>query len=260
MVKLTPEIIEHAFQYTNAIKDRELDLRGYKMPAIENLGSTFDQFDTIDFSDNEIRKLDGFPLLKRLKNLVLTENKIKKISADVGENLPNLETVILTTNEIEDLRDLDNLFTCKGLVFVSLLHNPVVLKANYRLYVIGHLPNLRFLDFKRVTQSERKQAKSYLKHAFISKKNQPSELHIKTFTPGAPLNVPQEKPETQNGNEPKSMIGVKRTIEMTGATGEDVLAIQEAIKRAKTLSEVERLQHLLSSGQIAGFAQKYIKT
>jgi hypothetical protein len=35
-----------------------------------------DQFDTVDFSDNDIRKLDGFPLLKRLKCLLLNNNRI----------------------------------------------------------------------------------------------------------------------------------------------------------------------------------------
>jgi len=35
-----------------------------------------DQFDTIDMSDNEIRKVDGFPLLKRLKTLFLNNNRI----------------------------------------------------------------------------------------------------------------------------------------------------------------------------------------
>lgn len=76
MVKLTVDLVEGAMQYTNPLKDRELDLRGYKVPAIENLGSTLDQFDTIDFTDNEIRKLDGFPLLLRLKSLILTDNKV----------------------------------------------------------------------------------------------------------------------------------------------------------------------------------------
>ena len=28
MVKLTPEIIEQSYQFTNAVRDRELDLRG----------------------------------------------------------------------------------------------------------------------------------------------------------------------------------------------------------------------------------------
>ena len=80
MVKLTIDLVEGAMQYTNPLKDRELDLRGYKVPAIENLGSTLDQFDTIDFTDNEIRKLDGFPLLQRLKSLIMTGNKVSIIS------------------------------------------------------------------------------------------------------------------------------------------------------------------------------------
>lgn len=49
---------------------------GYKIPEIENLGATGDQFDTIDFSDNDIRRLDGFPYLKRLKCLLLNNNRI----------------------------------------------------------------------------------------------------------------------------------------------------------------------------------------
>lgn len=35
-----------------------------------------DQFDTIDFTDNDIRKLDKFPLLKRLKHVLLSNNRI----------------------------------------------------------------------------------------------------------------------------------------------------------------------------------------
>lgn len=49
---------------------------GYKIPVIENLGATLDQFDTIDMSDNDIRKIDGFPLLKRLKCILFNNNRI----------------------------------------------------------------------------------------------------------------------------------------------------------------------------------------
>ena len=35
-----------------------------------------DQFDTIDLSDNDVRKVDGFPLMKRLKCLLLHNNRI----------------------------------------------------------------------------------------------------------------------------------------------------------------------------------------
>jgi U2 small nuclear ribonucleoprotein A' len=76
MVKLTAEIIQNSMQYINPVKDRELDLRGYRIPEVENLGATGDQFDTIDFSDNDVRKLDGFPYLKRLKCLLFNNNRI----------------------------------------------------------------------------------------------------------------------------------------------------------------------------------------
>lgn len=49
---------------------------GYKIAQIENMGATLDQFDTIDLSDNDIRRLDGFPHLIRLKCLLLNNNRI----------------------------------------------------------------------------------------------------------------------------------------------------------------------------------------
>merc|ERR1711944_678 len=74
MVKLNVDLIQGAAQYINPIRERELDLRGYKIPIIENLGATLDQFDTIDFSDNEVRRLDNFPVLPRLKALHFNNN------------------------------------------------------------------------------------------------------------------------------------------------------------------------------------------
>ena len=42
---------------------------------------------------------------------------------------------------------------------LSLLHNPVVTRRNYREYVIHKFPNLRVLDFKKVKDKEREAAK-----------------------------------------------------------------------------------------------------
>ena len=99
MVRLTPELIEDSFQYMNPIREYELSLRGmlnlkikrsfkhkniktyskkgYKIGLIENLGATLNQFDTIDFTDNDVRRLDGFPLLTKLKSLLFNNNKIQ---------------------------------------------------------------------------------------------------------------------------------------------------------------------------------------
>jgi len=39
-MKLTPELLAQASSAINPVKERQLDLRGYKIPAIENLGVT----------------------------------------------------------------------------------------------------------------------------------------------------------------------------------------------------------------------------
>jgi len=38
-----------------------------------------DQFDTLELSDNDVRKLDGFPLLRRLKCLILNNNRVSLV-------------------------------------------------------------------------------------------------------------------------------------------------------------------------------------
>ncbi|XP_073692552.1 U2 small nuclear ribonucleoprotein A' isoform X1 [Garra rufa] len=163
MVKLTAELIEQAAQYTNPVRDRELDLRGYKIPVLENLGATLDQFDTVDLSDNEVRKLDGFPLLKRLKTLLLNNNRICRIGENLEQSLPCLKELILTSNNIQELGDLDPLATVKSLTLLSLLRNPVTNKKHYRLYVINKIPQIRVLDFQKVKLKERQEAEKMFK-------------------------------------------------------------------------------------------------
>jgi len=230
MVKLTPELISQSAQYINAIRDRELDLRGYKIPIIENLGASLYQFDTIDLSDNDIRKLDGFPLLKRLKTILLNNNRIVRIAEDLQENLPNLESIILTNNLIQDLGDIDPLVTVKSLRTLSLLKNPVINRRHYREYVIYKLPQLTILDFKKIKMKERDEANQL----FRSKKGKQLEKEIakkpKTFVPGAELEA--ERPK--------------------GPTAADLMAIKDAIAKVTSLEEIEHLNHLLKSGQLPG--------
>ncbi|XP_062869244.1 U2 small nuclear ribonucleoprotein A' [Trichomycterus rosablanca] len=231
MVKLSAELIEQAAQYTNPVRDRELDLRGYKIPVLENLGATLDQFDTIDFSDNEIRKLDGFPLLKRLKTVLMNNNRICRIGENLEQSLPNLKELILTSNNIQELGDLDPLASVKTLTLLSLLRNPVTNKKHYRLYVISKLPQIRVLDFQKVKLKERQEAEKMFKGKRGAQLAMDIAKRTKTFTPGAGLQVDKKK---------------------TGPSVADVEAIKNAIANATSLAEVERLKGLLQSGQIPG--------
>lgn len=230
MVRLTADLIEQSAQYTNPVRDRELDLRGYRIPVIENLGATLDQFDTIDFSDNDIRKMDSFPLLKRLKNLLFNNNRIVRIGDNLGEVIPNLNTLVLTNNSIHELGDLDSLASFTKIEHLSLLRNPVCAKKHYRYYVIHKLPSLRVLDFQRIRQKEREAAA----RLFKGKKGQQLVAEVakksKTFVPGEKLPDKKAAPG--------------------GPSKEDIDAIKQAIARATTLEEVERLNQMLRSGQV----------
>jgi len=239
MVKCTPDLIEGAGQYINPVRDRELDLRGYKIPVIENLGTTLDQFDTIDLSDNEIRKLDGFPQLPRIKSLFLNNNRIVRIAEGLELNLPNLETLILTNNSVQELADLEPLTSAKGLRMLSLIHNPVVTRRNYREYVIHKFPNLKVLDFKKIKRQEKEKAKSLFKTRLGKTQLKDIQEKAKTFTPGAPL------PEATNKN-----------TNSAGLTPEQVKNIKLAIAKASSLEEIERLNQMLRTGQLPGTTEK----
>jgi U2 small nuclear ribonucleoprotein A' len=100
MVKITPDLIARSAQFLNPVKEFQLDLRGYKIAAIENLSATNDQFGCIDLTDNTISRLEHLPKLNRLRTLMLVNNRINKIDPDFGENCPYLESLILTNNKV----------------------------------------------------------------------------------------------------------------------------------------------------------------
>jgi len=154
-MRLTSELILRSPSYFNPIKEREVDLRGNKISVLENLGASQDQFDCIDLSDNEITKLENFPLLNRLRTLFFNTNRISKIAPNLGESLLNLETLILNNNKLTNLSDIDNLADLPSLKKLSLLDNLITKKQHYRLYVIHKLPHLKLLDFRKIKQKER---------------------------------------------------------------------------------------------------------
>lgn len=234
-MRLTVELVEGAAQYIHpATKDRELDLRGYKIPLIENLGATLDHFDSIDFSDNEIRKLENFPLLKRVKKLLFSNNRISKMQDNLVDSLPNLEWLILTNNNIQEPGDIDCLSCLPDLQYLSLLDNPVTTKKHYRLYVIHRLPQVRVLDFKRVKMSEKKEASQLFKGKKGKALEKEVGLKSAEFVPGE---APVDSQTNGQGNQGKRI-----------RSPEEIQRIREAISKASSLQEIERLQQALKSG------------
>ncbi|KAK5972768.1 Small nuclear ribonucleoprotein polypeptide A' [Trichostrongylus colubriformis] len=230
MVRLTVELIDNAPQFINTVRERELNLRGYKIPVIENMGVTRDQFDVIDLTDNDIKRLDNIPLLKRLHTLYLHNNRVHYIQPDIAEKLPNLKILALTNNNITELGDIDPLANCKKLEYITFIGNPITHKANYRAYIIYKLPSVRVIDFKRIRLAEREAARKLFK----GKKGQKNRDAIKRST-AAPSETDTAETQRVNG---------------TSISAEDRAKIQSAIASARSLAEVEYLQSILASGRI----------
>lgn len=160
-MRLTADVIMRAQVSINPLRERELNLRGYKAPAIENLGVTQDGFDCIDLSDNEIKKLDNFPRLRRLRMLLLHNNHVAKIQENLAEAIANLEFLMLTGNRIAQFSEVDHLTCFSKLDTLSLSGNPVTKRKYYREYVIYKLPQLHVLDFQRIRPRDREAADAF---------------------------------------------------------------------------------------------------
>ena len=160
MRRLTVDLIMRAPAFRNPLKERELDLRGLKIPRIENLGITQDQFDVIDFSNNQIQVIEDLPLLKRLSTIIINNNLVTKCADNLPETCPNLKSIILTNNNIRTFKDISPLTKCLKLEHMSLVQNPITELENYRLICIKLFPSLKYLDFQKISQNEREQAKT----------------------------------------------------------------------------------------------------
>lgn len=157
-MRLTNDVILSARVVINPLRDRELDLRGYKIPALENLGATKDGFDCIDLSDNDLKKLENFPRLMRLRMLLLHNNHISRIQDQLGSSLPLLEVLILNNNALKSMEEVKRLVDLRHLEVLSLVGNPICSQRNYRQMIISAFPNLKILDYQKIKPQEREQA------------------------------------------------------------------------------------------------------
>lgn len=107
-------------------------------------------------TDNSVLVLGNIPLLRRLRTLLLANNRISSISPSLHLSVPNLTTLVLTNNNITELGDLEPLKDVKGLQYLSLVGNPVREKKWYREWLAWRIPSLRVLDFQRIRDKVRR--------------------------------------------------------------------------------------------------------
>jgi U2 small nuclear ribonucleoprotein A' len=236
--KLTADVILESEQALNACGEYELNLSRLEIKYVENLGITNDQFDTIDFSKNSITKLgEGFPKLKRLKTLILTDNKIERINGEaLGATVPNLEWIVMQNNKIRNLCDIDELAHAKKLKALVLKGNPVCAVENYRQYCVYKLNDgLKMLDYEKIYEHDRVEARKVF--GGEGGEQRTKELKAKTFTAGDVV-----KDDDNDKNESINKRRKKNTDEA------ELAKIRAAIANAQTLEEIALLEKAMETG------------
>jgi len=235
-MRLTAELVRQSPVHLNPVYERELSLRGLKIPAIENLGAAQDQFEALDFSDNEILKLENFPVMGRVTSVILNNNRIRRIASGLGRSLPKLETLVLTNNQLSRLEDLDALQDLPNLQRLSLSKNPVTGHENYRLYVISMLPKLRHLDFAKVPPAERERANAMFAARVEARAKQ---RRSEGFQDASEASATAEGFE-KDASEGSGML-----------TQQQKKMIMNAIQAAQSLEEINRLEKMLQEGRVS---------
>ncbi|KAM5240296.1 leucine-rich melanocyte differentiation-associated protein isoform 3-T3 [Hipposideros larvatus] len=123
----------------------------------------------LDLSFNLLRSLEGLSAFGSLEELILDNNLLGNDLVLPG--LPRLHTLSLNKNQISLAHLLDHLAeVTPALEYLSLLGNVacpnelVSLEKDeedykrYRCFVLHKLPNLKFLDARKVTRQEREEA------------------------------------------------------------------------------------------------------
>ncbi|KAI5463102.1 leucine-rich repeat-domain-containing protein [Mariannaea sp. PMI_226] len=232
-MRLTADLIRDSLSYLNPLKERELDLRGHRIPAIENLGVA-GPHDAIDFTDNDIQVLGNFPLSPRITTLLLARNRVANIQPTLPKAIPNLTNLVLSSNNLSELADLDVLGSFSRLTHLVLADNPVTKKEYYRYYVLWRCPTVRFLDFEKVKEAEREKGRELFGTAEEPTALASKIMGIKTTT----FDV------SSNGNAAPSKLS---RIKLTDV---EKKRLQERIKKATSLQEIIALEKELNEGRL----------
>uniref|UniRef100_A0A8D0KRN2 Dynein regulatory complex subunit 3 n=1 Tax=Strix occidentalis caurina TaxID=311401 RepID=A0A8D0KRN2_STROC len=139
--------IDNLWQFENLTK---LQLDNNIIEKIEALESLV-HLVWLDLSFNNIEVIEGLDTLVKLQDLSLYNNRISKI--EHMDTLHELQIFSIGKNNLTTLEDVIYLRRFKNLRTLNLSGNPFCDNEQYMLFVVAHLPDLVYLDFKLVSDT-----------------------------------------------------------------------------------------------------------
>ncbi|XP_016051980.1 PREDICTED: dynein regulatory complex subunit 3 [Miniopterus natalensis] len=140
---------------------RKLQLDNNIIERIEGLES-LTQLVWLDLSFNNIEAIEGLDTLVNLEDLSLFNNRISKI--DSLDALVKLQVLSLGNNHIGNMMNIVYLRQFKDLRALSLSGNPIAEAEDYKMFVWAYLPDLVYLDSRRIDDNMARLAE--IKHQY----------------------------------------------------------------------------------------------
>ncbi|GLC37160.1 Dynein regulatory complex subunit 3 [Pleodorina starrii] len=129
----------------------KLQLDNNQITKIENLAH-LTNLTWLDLSFNRISQISGLETLTKLVDLSLFNNSISKI--ENLDTLVNLNVLSVGNNQLSQLDNVMYLRQFKQLRLVNLAGNPICKDHDYRSYVLSHIKDLIYLDYRRVNPTD----------------------------------------------------------------------------------------------------------
>ncbi|GAX80910.1 hypothetical protein CEUSTIGMA_g8345.t1 [Chlamydomonas eustigma] len=129
----------------------KLQLDNNQITRIENIGHLVNLC-WLDLSFNKINRIEGLEKLVNLVDLSLFNNQIEVI--ENLENQTNLNVLSLGNNQLKKLDNVMYLRQFRNLRLVNLAGNPFCKEHDYRSYVLSHIKDLTYLDYRRVAAND----------------------------------------------------------------------------------------------------------
>ncbi|XP_006875612.1 PREDICTED: leucine-rich repeat-containing protein 48 [Chrysochloris asiatica] len=150
--------IDNLWQFENL---RKLQLDNNVIERIVGL-ENLTQLIWLDLSFNNIETIEGLNTLVNLEDLSLSNNRISKI--DSLDALVKLQVLLLDNNEIFNMMNIIYLRQFKDLRTLGLSGNPISESEDYKMFVCAYLPDLVYLDYRRISDLTKEMAK--MKHQY----------------------------------------------------------------------------------------------
>lgn len=146
--------IDNLISFKNLTK---LQLDNNLIEAIEGLDH-LTQLQWLDLSFNNIEKIEGLDTLVNLTDLSLHHNQISKLEG--MDTLTKLDVLSIGDNQLQSLEGAPVLYLrqFKNLRSINMSGNAMCDDPNYGSYVVAFLPNLRYVDWRRISDETRSQA------------------------------------------------------------------------------------------------------